>query len=89
MKKKLSIIMHSLFFVICSVLAVSVLYHIISTRRLNVKYTPAVTEESARELDNPYRGFYRMIGYILSDNRKPAEICYLVQKKFALPIHIL
>lgn len=54
MKKKSSIILHSLFFVICSVLAVLFLYHIISIRRLNVKYTPAMTEESSLELDNPY-----------------------------------
>lgn len=73
MKKKLSVTIHSLFFVICAALAVSVLYHMVFTRRLNLKYTPAVLEESARELDNPYRGFYRMIGYILSDDRKPAE----------------
>ena len=52
MKKKSSIILHSLFFVICLVLAVLFLYHIISIRRLNVKYTPAITEESSRELDN-------------------------------------
>lgn len=73
MKKKLSVTIHCLFFVICAALAVSVLYHMVFTRRLNLKYTPAVLEESARELDNPYRGFYRMIGYILSDDRKPAE----------------
>ena len=41
MKKKSSIILHSLFFVICSVLAVLFLYHIISIRRLNVKYSEA------------------------------------------------
>ena len=73
MKKILSVTIHSLFFVICAALAISVLYHMVFTRRLNLKYTPAVLEESARELDNPYRGFYRMIGYILSDDRKPAE----------------
>ena len=73
MKKKLSVTIHSLFFVICAALAVSVLYHMVFTRRLNLKYTPTVLEESARELDNPYRGFYRMIGYILSDDQKPAE----------------
>ena len=71
MKKKSSIILHSLFFVICSVLAVLFLYHIISIRRLNVKYTPAMTEESSLELDNPYRGFYQLSGYILSDKEKP------------------
>ena len=73
MKKKSSIILHSLFFVICSVLAVLFLYHIISIRRLNVKYTPAMTEESSRELDNPYRGFYQLSGYILSDKQKPEK----------------
>ena len=46
MKKKLSVTIHCLFFVICAALAVSVLYHMVFTRRLNLKYTPAVLEES-------------------------------------------
>ena len=32
-----------------------------------------MTEESSRELDNPYRGFYQLSGYILSDNQKPEK----------------
>ena len=83
MKKKSSIILHSLFFVICSVLAVLFLYHIISIRRLNVKYTPAMTEESSRELDNPYRGFYQLSGYILSDNQKPEKSAAWCRKSCA------
>ena len=83
MKKKSSIILHSLFFVICSVLAVLCLYHIISIRRLNVKYTPAMTEESSRELDNPYRGFYQLSGYILSDNQKPEKSAAWCRKSCA------
>lgn len=65
--------MHSLFFIICCILAGSVLYHMISTRRLELEYTPAALKESARELGNPYRGFYRMSGYILSEKQKPEE----------------
>lgn len=83
MKKKSSIILHSLFFVICSVLAVLFLYHIISIRRLNVKYTPAMTEESSLELDNPYRGFYQLSGYILSDNQKPEKSAAWCRKSCA------
>ena len=45
MKKKLSVTIHSLFFVICAALAVSVLYHMVFTRRLNLKFTPAVLDE--------------------------------------------
>ena len=73
MKKNWSIILHSLSFVICTALAVYALYYIISVRHLNVEYTPAFTEESAQSLDNPYRGFYRMSGYILSDDQKPSK----------------
>ena len=73
MKKNWSIILHSLSFVICTALAVYALYYIISVRHLNVEYTPAFTEESAQSLDNPYRGFYRMSGYILSDGQKPSK----------------
>lgn len=65
--------MHSLFFIICCILTGAVLYHMISTRRLELKYTPAALKESASELDNPYRGFYRMSGYILSEKQKPKE----------------
>ena len=73
MKKKLSILIHSLFFVICTALAVYVLYYMISIRHLDVEYTPASTEESTQSLNNPYRGFYRMSGYILSDDQKPSK----------------
>ena len=73
MKKNWSIILHSLSFVICTALAVYALYYIISVRHLNVEYTPTFTEESAQSLDNPYRGFYRMSGYILSDGQKSSK----------------
>lgn len=73
MKKNWSIILHSLSFVICTALAVYALYYMISVRHLNVEYTPASAEESAQSLDNPYRGFYRMSGYILSDGQKPSK----------------
>ena len=55
-------------------LAVYALYYTRSSvRHLNVEYTPTFTEESAQSLDNPYRGFYRMSGYILSDGQKPSK----------------
>ena len=73
MKKNWSIILHSLSFVICTALAVYALYYMISVRHLNIEYTPASAEESAQSLDNPYRGFYRMSGYILSDGQKPSK----------------
>lgn len=71
MKKKLPIILHSLFFIFCFTLSVLILYHLISSRYLKIKYTPSSIEESSRNLDNPYRGFYQMGGYILSDKEKP------------------
>ena len=80
MKKNWSIILHSLSFVICTALAVYALYYIISVRHLNVEYTPTFTEESAQSLDNPYRGFYRMSGYILSDGQKPSKAAYWCKK---------
>lgn len=73
MKKKQAVILHSLFFAICSILAVSALYLIISVRQLDVNYTCTPTEESAKVLNNPYRGFYRMNGYILSDDEAPKD----------------
>ena len=32
-----------------------------------VEYTSYTYEESSRSLDNPYQGFYRMLGYLLTD----------------------
>lgn len=72
MKKKSSVIIHSLFFIFCFTLAVFILYYIISVRHLDIKYTPVSSEESSESLTNPYRGFYQMGGYILSDNEKPS-----------------
>lgn len=71
MKKKLPIILHSLFFIFCFTLAVLILHHLISSRYLKIEYTPSSSEESSQNLDNPYRGFYQMGGYILSDKEKP------------------
>ena len=74
MKKKLPVILHSLFFIFCFTLAVLILHHLISSRYLKIEYTPSSSEESSQNLDNPYRGFYQMGGYILSEK----SICWLV-----------
>ena len=71
MKKKLPIILHSLFFIFCFTLAALILHHLISSRYLKIEYTPSSSEESSQDLDNPYRGFYQMGGYILSDKETP------------------
>ena len=71
MKKKLPVILHSLFFIFCFTLAALILHHLISSRYLKIEYTPSSSEESSQDLDNPYRGFYQMGGYILSDKETP------------------
>ena len=73
MKKKLPVVLHSLFFIFCFTLAALILHHLISSRYLKIEYTPSSSEESSQNLDNPYRGFYQMGGYILSDNQKPEK----------------
>ena len=40
-------------------------------------------EESSLELDNPYRGFYQLSGYILSDNQKPEKSAAWCRKSCA------
>lgn len=59
MKKKLPIILHSLFFIFCFTLAALTLHHLISSRYLKIEYTPSSSEESSQDLDNPYRGFIK------------------------------
>ena len=71
MKKKLPVVIHSLFFIVCLTAAVFTLYHMISIRHLKVKYISTSSEESSESLVNPYRGFYQMSGYILSDDKSP------------------
>ena len=53
MKKKLPVILHSLFFIFCFTLAVLILHHLISSRYLKIEYTPSSSEESYKNLDNP------------------------------------
>ena len=84
MKKKLPVILHSLFFIFCFTLAVLILHHLISSRYLKIEYTPSSSEESSQNLDNPYRGFYQMGGYILSDKETPKTAANWCKKKLHL-----
>ncbi len=50
--------------------ALLILYTFYGKNHYLFTYMPAVYTETAEQLDNPYRGWYRMYGYMLSD-RKP------------------
>ncbi len=68
MKKVPPAMYRFILFFICAVLTLGTTIYAISARRLTVSYEPQNTEESAEPITNPYRGFYTMSGYILSDD---------------------
>lgn len=68
MKKEHSAIFYTLRFLICGSLACAAFFYAFTLRQLNVAYTPSETAESSVLLSNPYCGFYKMSGYILSDD---------------------
>lgn len=54
---------------ICILLTVTILFSFFIFRiHLSLTYTPGIYNETADALQNPYRGFYHIYGYMLSDD---------------------
>lgn len=73
MKKVLPAIRYITFFVICAVLTLCAFLYAFSHRRLTVVYEEQNAKESSKVISNPYRGFYVLSGYILSDDNSTKD----------------
>lgn len=71
MKRKLSVSFRICIFLLCVAVAAGICAYAISCRCLNLTYQTDAYVESSAPVDNPYRGFYHLYGYALSE--KPLE----------------
>ena len=92
MKKAASSSYHLITLIICTLFIICMALYIISSRHLTVCYKPEITEESSSVISNPYRGFYVLSGYILSDDtsvENAADWCKKSCKSNPYPLMLL
>ena len=80
MKKYKSAVFHSIVFFFCAILTVTAITYLISNRRLSVTYRQDNSGESNTRIQNPFCGFYKINGYILSDDTKQKDLISQVKK---------
>lgn len=74
MKKSKSAVGYIVLFLLCTALTATVIMRFISARRLNVAYEPDNTQESNALVQNPFCGFYKINGYMLSDSTTKKDL---------------
>lgn len=80
MKKNKSAVCYIVLFLLCVSLAAVAIVHFVSVQRLTVTYEPADTQESNAIVQNPFCGFYKINGYVLSDNSTKKDIVSQAKK---------
>lgn len=68
MKKNKFAMYYIIPFLICTAIIVAIIVHFISFQRLSVTYKQKVSQESNIIIQNPFCGFYKINGYMLSDD---------------------
>ena len=74
MKKNTSFVYYVIPFFICAIVTVVIIVHLISFQRLSVTYEQSISLESNSIMQNPFRGFYKINGYMLSDKTNKKEL---------------
>lgn len=80
MKKSNSAVGYSILFLLCAALTATVVIRFISARQLTATYEPDNTQESNTLVQNPFCGFYKINGYMLSDSSTKKELISQVRK---------
>lgn len=80
MKKSNSAVGYSILFLLCAALTATVVIRFISARQLTATYEPDNTRESNTLVQNPFCGFYKINGYMLSDSSTKKELISQVRK---------
>ena len=80
MKKSNSAVGYSILFLLCATLTATVVIRFISARQLTATYEPYSTQESNTLVQNPFCGFYKINGYMLSDSSTKKELISQVRK---------
>lgn len=74
MKKNTSFVYYVIPFFICAIVTVVIIVHLISFQRLSLTYEQSISQESNSIMQNPFRGFYKINGYMLSDKTNKKEL---------------
>lgn len=74
MKKNTSFVYYVIPFFICAIVTIVIIVHLISFQRLSVTYEQSISQESNSIMQNPFRGFYKINGYMLSDKTNKKEL---------------
>lgn len=80
MKKSNSAVGYSILFLLCAALTATVIIRFISARQLTATYESDNTQESNTLVQNPFCGFYKINGYMLSDSSTKKELISQVRK---------
>lgn len=80
MKKNNSAVGYSILFLLCAALTATVIIRFISARQLTATYESDNTQESNTLVQNPFCGFYKINGYMLSDSSTKKELISQVRK---------
>lgn len=80
MKKSNSAVGYSILFLLCAALTATVIIRFISARQLTATYESDNTQESNTLVQNPFCGFYKINGYMLSDSSTKKELISQARK---------
>lgn len=80
MKKSNSAVGYSILFLLCAALTATVIIRFISARQLTATYESDNAQESNTLVQNPFCGFYKINGYMLSDSSTKKELISQVRK---------
>lgn len=80
MKKTISTVGHIIIFFCCAALTVAAILYLASRQQLSVTYKPDTAQESSTLIQNPFCGFYKINGYMLSDDDTKKNLVSQVKK---------
>lgn len=80
MKKNISTVRHIIVFFLCAALTLITVLYFISSRKISVTYKSDISSESNTLIQNPFCGFYKINGYMLSENTSKKELIRQIKK---------
>ena len=80
MKKYISVLFHTIVFFFCAALTAAAILYFVSVRQINITYEPDTSAESNTLIQNPFCGFYKINGYMLSDDTQKKSLISQIRK---------
>lgn len=80
MKKNISTVRHIIVFFLCAALTLLTVLYLVFGRKISITYKPDISSESNTLIQNPFCGFYKINGYMLSDDNSKKDLISQVKK---------